>query len=282
MSETFTWIDAAGSTVNLNSGTTRAVSADGISGVNNPGYSLAEAEQAIYAGARVVGVKTKPRDVELPMVLAHPTRAALFADIAVLARALDPNRGDGRLQMTLPDGSVRELYCRCVSGLAGEDKGFSSREFSLIFRAGDPYWYATTPTEITYMLSAQTLKKWFPIFPLSMNSASVFTNVVITLTGEANTWPKWTITGPGDYVRLQNKTTGKSLLIDIVLSSTDNLEIDTRPGHKTCKFNGAYRYDLLSGDLWALEVGANIVLIDMPSATIATSSVKLAYYVRYL
>lgn len=281
MSETFKWIDASGVEYDLNDGANRVVQAEGIAGVHVPGFSLAEAENGLYAGARVTGVRTKPRDVDVPLLLKYGTRAALFADLADLAYALDPRRGDGRLRMTLPDGTVRDLICRYVTGLGGDDKGFSHREFSLVFRAGDPYWYATTAVSQVITEATSTKTKWFPFFPLQLCSAAMFANVTIPNAGEVETWPIWTVNGPGSGLKFVNKTTGKSLSLDVALESGDALVVDTRPGFKSVKLNGNYRYDLLDGELWSLAVGNNIVSLFMLGAGVG-SQIGVSYYNRYL
>lgn len=281
MSETFVWIDADGVVYDLNDGVNRVVQADGIVGVSTPGFSLTEAESGLYAGARVTGVKTKARDVELPMVLSYATRSLLFADMDVLAYALDPNRGDGRLRMTRPDGVIRDLYCRCINGMGSADKGFSYREMTLIFRGGDPYWYDTTAITEVVTEATGTKTTWFPFFPLQLCSASMFATITLTNGGKVETWPVWTICGPGSEIVLSNKTTIKTLTLEVALAAGDTLVIDTRPGCKSIKWNGNYRYDLLDGELWPLIKGENIIGLNMLDAGTG-SQIDISHYNRYL
>jgi hypothetical protein len=99
-------------------------------------------------------------------------------------------------------------------------------------------------------------------------------------------WPIWTIRGPGTALVLDNLTTGLDLSLSTTIPDDHLVTIDTTPGVKTVTGpDGANLYTDLDFDtrisaLWPLRRGPNKVHIELDGAT-ADSFVLLTWKRRY-
>jgi hypothetical protein len=238
-------------------------------------------------GARHREARHGVREFSLPLWITDSSPATLRARLRALVAAMDPVRGQGTVRLTSPIGDQREIYCRVSAGLEldetlGRTSGPLMQRAVVMFRANDPYWYDVTDT--TDVFESGTTASFFPIFPLSLSSSAVFTSTSVTNSGDVETWPVWTITGPGSAIVLRNLTTGRYLELNATLAAGETAVIDTRPGVKTVlKGDGTNLFPNLTSasSLWALARGANALRIEMSSATSA-SRVQLSRRYRYL
>lgn len=280
MSESLRWIDPSNTEYELND-LAETITLSEIKGEWMPGFEVAISSFPMLAGGRVRQVRTLEREVDVPVVIRCSTRTALYAKIRELAYALDPNRGSGRLRRTV--GSiVRELWCRYVAGLESlKDEGGNAVRGVLTFQASDPYWYASSESIATVNTGGSGIT-WFgrAWFPFLLERSSVFGSVTISNGGDVETYPTIIIYGPGENPRMKNMTTGKDMEFSATLARGDSLEVDTRPGYRTVKLNGESRFDLLSGSLWGLERGNNLVQVEMTGST-DDSTVTISWYERY-
>jgi len=119
-------------------------------GLDMPPIGLIEEETPFQAGSRLRAVRVKAREVDLPLLVKGAGADAVRAAVRTLLRTLDPTRGNGRLRVTGPGGTTRELTCRYIGGAEGaegrDQSGLSWRKAVLTFKAFDPYWYDTTLT----------------------------------------------------------------------------------------------------------------------------------------
>lgn len=241
-----------------------------------------------FPGARLRQVLHDVREFVLPIHVGEDTDTELRSTLRALAYAMDPVRGDGRVRITGPGGDQREINCRVSAGLEleetqGETAMPTDQLATVVFRAVDPYWYATSDVVVDYTFTG-TVTTFFPVFPVRLSTSEVFADTTVDNTGDVNAWPVWTVTGPGSTINLRNLTTGKlTTLATTALVAGESVVIDTRPGAKTVtRQDGTSLFsDLGSTVLWPLARGANSIRIEMGGATSA-SSVRLAYRPRYL
>ena len=114
-------------------------------------------------------------------------------------------------------------------------------------------------------------------------SSTVYAQTVVTNPGDVESYPVWTIKGPGDTVRLVNQTSGKILNLGAnVLAAGQTLVIDTRPGVKTILLDGVNVFNWLDvySSLWPLESGDNSLMLQMSNIT-QISKIELTYTERY-
>jgi phage-related protein len=232
-------------------------------------------------GTRLRDLRYDARQVVVPVVIDGVDRSAYRQALRDIAHRLDPKRGNGRIRSSL-DGVVRELTCRYLDGMGFSEDFFDVGVPSLLFRAFDPFWYDTAVTAISV---GPTQASFFPIFPLRLSGSEVYADTAVDNSGDVETWPQWTVTGPGNGPVLRNLTTGKAIdLTGVVLGVGETVEIDTRPGMKTVRRgDGSNLYgDMATGSsLWPLVKGSNSLRLEM-SATTAASSFALRYSRRWL
>lgn len=237
-------------------------------------------------GSRTRSVRHLPRDVAVPVWLRGPSAADLRATLREVVRILDPTIGDGRLQATAPDGSVRELTCRYANGLTltetlEDGGGVTEQRSSLVFRCADPYWYERDATELSFTIGDPPT--FFPFFPLRLASSTVFGSFVIGNAGDVPTWPVWTVLGPGEDLQLNNLTTGESLSLTGVIPAGATVVIDTRPGKKTIRQGTTNLYPNLEAGsaLWALAAGQNELQVELSGAD-ADTRVSISFRRAFL
>ncbi len=243
-------------------------------------FSFASHEVPNRPGETLSRVKTQARDVVLPLALTYPTEAAFRSAVRSLARALDPNYS-GELRVTAPDGATRILYCRYADGLNSMRwlNGVAARA-ALTFRAFDPFWYSASAQSFSF--DTGEAASFFPFFPLVLASSTVFAQQSVSNGGDVETYPIWTIDGPGNGVVLKNLTTGETLTLSTVLAAGEQVVIDTRPGYKAVTRGDENLFGDLSAEsaLWSLARGENSIRIEMDGAT-SESAVSLRFTPRY-
>jgi hypothetical protein len=274
------WIDADG-------GTTTLDVEWNVQGRGMPPTAFEEDRVPERSGSRLRAARHGSRDMTFNVWITAATSAALRTLLRSLIPKFDPTRGDGRIRVTSELGDQREITCRYAGGLElaenlGSTSALQLQRAPVAFRCFLPYWTDVSDTTVTY--TTGVVSTFFPFFPLRLSSSEVFATGSVTNTGDVQTWPVWTITGPGSGIVLRNQTTGKLMSLTLTLGSSETLVIDTREGTKTVtKGDGSNQFSALSAtsSLWPLLRGVNAVQVEMSGAT-AASRVGLAYRPRYL
>ncbi len=239
-------------------------------------------------GSIVRSVRHTSRTLILPIVVQGTDPTDLRTKLRDLNVAMDPMRGAGRIKNAGPDGTTRVVECWLQDGLAADENMNSTsartwQRLSLQFFCEEPYWLDDSPTSETIEYQTTTAT-FFPFFPLRLSSSSVFGSTTINNTGDVDTYPRWTITGPGSSFYIKNLTTDKTIEIDLTLSAGETLTIDTKPGVSTVRLNdGTNQFGSLSAlsSLWPLVPGSNSVQLEMSSADV-NSSFSYSYERRWL
>jgi hypothetical protein len=286
LAEVFTWLDPDSNQTPL-SGNDNINVLMGARGMGMMPRGFIADEVPEQAGARLRTVKTFPREVDLPLLIADATSLALQTRLEALNLAMDPGRGDGRLRKTGLDGSSRDLVCRYSSGLQREDDwghyGITWRKLMVTLLAHDPYWYGSNPITATYRVN-DTPALFFPILPIRVIGSAIFSDATINNTGDVEAWPVWTIVGPGGSLVLQNLGTGARILSTTTLLAGESLVIDTRPGHKTVIRNdGTNAFATLdaASEFWPLARGSNSLRIQLDGGNDDTR-IELSFQTRFL
>lgn len=204
-----------------------------------------------------------------------------------LVALMDPARGEGLLRVTSPLGDVREISCVYSDGLGMEEgpgsSGLQMQQAKVTFHAPWPYWRDPSDIGQTFTIGAAPL--FFPIFPMRLTSSAIAVSDTIINTGDVETWPVWTITGPGSAIALRNLTTGVSLTFDtLTLQAGDILTIDTRPSSVSSSGKTALVgasnvfYDIdIASEMWPLQRGSNLISLEMASAVAGQSAMSVNY-----
>lgn len=282
--EVISWIAPDGAvTVLSDQGTARA--SYEFSGRFMPPVAFIEDDVPQHDGARLREVRVRPREVVIPVAVVGADQSEVRTTLRDLLRAFNPKRGNGKLRVVGPDGTTRDLTCRYSQGLEVEErfeKFVGWQRAVVVLRAVDPYWYDTSATSATYTTGASTT--FFPMFPMVLNSDTVFGTQSIDNTGDVEAFPIWTVHGPCSSITLTNTSTGEAISLPIALTSAQVVTIDTRPFRKTVtRDDGTNLYGSLStaSVLWSLPTGPSTIEVELPDAT-TDSYVTLTYSRRWL
>lgn len=254
----------------------------GLAGRFQPPVAFTEDVVPFTDGSRLRQVRRTTREVVVPVEWTAATPMEMRTTLRDAARWLKPSN-TGRLVAEAPDGGRRELKCHYAGGMELVEDQFtdSLQRAVLVFRAFDPYWLDSITDTRSFVIG--TPAPFFPILPLRLTSSTVFADVNVDNSGDVETWPIWTVTGPGSDLVLSNLTTGEVLSSSVVLGIGETLVIDTSPELKTLRRgDGSNAYGTLSASssLWSLVEGANSVRIEFSGAT-ADSLVALSWRRRY-
>jgi hypothetical protein len=256
-----------------------------VSGRFSPPAALEEETVPGQPGGRLRAVRHDVREFVLPIHATSDTAAGLRAQLRELARAMDPGRGEGKVRITAPGGDQREIRCRAVAGLGLDESPTTATPTDqlapVVFRAHDPYWYASSLTVAEFTAGARP--NFFPFFPLRLSAGEVFADVNVANAGDVATWPVWEIVGPGADIALRDLDHGQSTELATTLLAGQTITVDTRPGAKTVVRDDGLNLFPALGDsgLWPLEPGATAVRIEMGGAG-DSSVVRLRYLPAYL
>jgi hypothetical protein len=164
-----------------------------------------------------------------------------------LLTRFNPISDDGRLRVTRPDGTAREVYCRYNRGLEGlEDAnnfGIVWQRAILTLKSTDPLWYDVVPNVLT--LSSGAATSFFPGTPFRLTSSGIFSSPApIVNDGDVEAWPIWTIQGPANNIVLRNLDTAERIefLTSFSVAAGETLVIDTRE-----RFRAITKYTLSTG-----------------------------------
>jgi hypothetical protein len=128
--------------------------------------------------------------------------------------------------------------------------------------ATDPLKYAST-LDMTGSAGVVGVSTGGVVMPVKMPMVFLIgsgeaNQVSVTNTGDADSYPVTTITGPlPSGWRLENGTTGEALLLDISLAASDSLVIDHRL--QTVLLNSFPVPPGINGDFWSLAPGVNVI-----------------------
>lgn len=292
MVQTFTWIDPAGGHTDL------VVSWD-MNGRYMPPVSFLTDKLPGRDGDVLRHTRLEPRTVVLPInvlatcVTGTSSLAQVQTSLSDLVYAMLPTRGDGTLRVTNANGQQRDLTCRYAGGLEMPEKfgGTSSIKYqkaTVSFIAHDPYWTSTSTTVIDF-LSADAVN-FFPFFPLHLSTSQIVASEFVPNPGTVESWPVWTIYGPGTNIVLLNPNTGERMDFSnaggLDIPASETVIINTTPGIKsvTRGSDGANLWQYLTDDstLWPIPAGGTQVQLQMAGTTPGLSVMRLSFVSRFV
>lgn len=284
------WIDATGGQINLNDWINYMCTRER-GGMWAPPYTLSSTRMPLSEGSQFRDAVVEERGVDLKQKVRADSRDQLRALLRDLSRRMNPRLGQGSVsnpglgQLKIVNGNdVRVLNCYPWGIKEPVDHG-TSAELVLSFTAYDPCWYDEDPI-ITTVENTSVVAPFFSSiwFPLRLVGSLNYALRTMVNPGDADSYPIWTITGPGDTIILRNLTSGKSLSMGtLALNPGQILKIDTREGIKTVLLDGlnAMKSMTILSSLWNLMPGNNQVQIQMSNTT-PYSLITVEYTPRYL
>lgn len=259
----------------------------GASGLGVAPVEIAKAPRLAGDGSVVRGVRFADRELFVPLRLQAPTMADLHVLRRELTRVVAPTSGDpagSRTTVTFEDpatGTVRSIFGVYREGLEGElGESFHNtwQTIGLVFDCPDPWWMGEDRTT-SLQLGGDTkpfLSDTVDFFPVTLSASVVQGDLTIHIDGDADVWPVWEITGPGEDLVIESPQ-GR-IQVDGVFDAGDVLRIDTRQGRMV---PDRWSDTSLDSRLFPLHVGSNHLSITMVGATPDTM-VRLVWAERWL
>jgi hypothetical protein len=115
-------------------------------------------------------------------------------------------------------------------------------------------WTGTQHASPSVQVPAASVRA--PFFPVVLASSTVEGAFVLDVQGDAEAWPAWEITGPGEDLLIENVTTGDRIFVSGEFK--EKVTIVTRPQEQDITSPGA-----TSGELWD-RVSVDSVLFPLP------------------
>ena len=152
---------------------------------------------------------------------------------------------------------------------------------TLSFEGEDPLWYEST--QRSYDFVAGMVVPFFPIFPVRLMVSSEYAEGSVENSGDEDSWPIWTISGPAEDLVIVNNTTGKTIdLTGITVPDAGQLIIDCNPAAKSVLLDGidSIATLTLASELFPLALGANSITVKLNNPDSGTT-VNVAFTRRY-
>lgn len=244
------------------------------------------APRSLKTRARIVGdgldidrVLVGARDITLPLFVQGSDRAAFLVRRRRL-QAIMASRSGVRVTHVEDDGESMWLQGYYVGGMEGDGgTGRLGPNWSLYaptLRCGQPFWSMAEQSEPWRLGAAGS---WFPFPPLVLRGSIITARRNVVNPGDVDSWPRWTVTGPGDRLDIKHWGTGRLITFNRVIGAGEVVVIDTRPGSRSVtNGSGVNLMPFVSSDpeFWPIQGGTNDIELTMPSAGDA-SDVTLTY-----
>jgi hypothetical protein len=295
-SETVTIIDSAGGSHVLDGSTTANPLCFARSGFNMPPVTQIDQRTPLQPGTKITYTDFLARPILLALnVNGNGNENTLRSQIRTMSSVWFHPAKPFTVRNTATDGVQRDLLnCIYLAGMDGDESYPNRKPGSIVcpvqIEAPDPFWYDTVPTFLTSNTSSGGAFSFLStqFLPLILQNANTWLNVVITNTGDFETWPVWQLHGPlNTPISVYNLTTGKKIDLSgnggLNLAGNDALTIDAQAGTIT-KQDGTSQVGFLTSDsaMWPLALGTNVISINGTNAgTTKGSLLSVRYKQRY-
>jgi hypothetical protein len=223
------WIAPDGTELPLNPPGSDFFSLRAVGGLGAVAVDIVTTEAA-EGGTVVDGVRTKSRAIAWPLRirgathLEFLTRWRTVVDLFVQTRRLGP----GRLRITRPDGTRREILAYYQAGLEGDpDDGLWTRASPVVgLYCPDGLWRDVDPTVREWRQEAgQDYLNPFPSF----SAGQVIGAASLRNDGRADAWPTWTIRGPMTSLIAANLRRAETFTLTYALGAGQTMTMTTQP-----------------------------------------------------
>lgn len=260
----FTLQRADGTSIELADGAGYKVQA-GVQGLDDPTLDFLEHTPAGWDGSIVDSILAEAREVFLPIQMLAQDLMTLRALKQALTSYLNPRRGPVTLKVTLPDASSRLIdgYYRPVPGTMDADNWWvSGQNVGIVIRCPQPFWRSEIDWKVAWV-QQDDRPSILPILPLGpADSDALGATNPVTIAGDVETYPVWSITGPLTACTITDVGTGRTFTLTASISDGETWIVDTRRGRQGVFDNtGARsRASLNAGaDLFPLQPGVSQV-----------------------
>jgi len=238
-------------------------------------------------GSQVRWSRADERIITLPLMIYAPTPTEFLTLRRRVTRAFTqttPSAGipqPGTLRITRPDGTWREISGVYLSGLDWEDQALQGAVYDLLViqLLCEPWWRGDTVVELEFGYAAPRdyLNPYETVSPdRTLGEASV------TILGDVDALPIWTITGPATSVTVRYPGLGPGWTfgqIDPGETITINVENSTVTDNTGANRIGNIAWP--TSRLFTLHPGRNNLLLSITGGADGQSSIRLSYRPRW-
>lgn len=267
-----------------------------------PPYSYVSTQVPAEHGERLRRVYIEKRTIDVPILVLASSYQSLLNKQQELALFLDSSSLEtesylifkDRNSPTLVDpdavtpGTQAYRYLKCVyaGGMEGAQLGDSEfiiwSRHVLSFQAFDPFFYNYRSDNIDFPATTSA-SPLLPFMPLQVEVSGLSETETIANYGY-DVFPTFEIEGPFTYLRIDNLTTSRYIILSYSCATGETITIDTTIGNKTITsdLNGnLLDYMDPTSSFWDLKTGDNSVKISMTGDNADTTAV-LKYRPRFL
>jgi hypothetical protein len=226
---TFQWTDVNDVVWDLDGGLVAL--RPGVMGLGLPGTDQYLRSSAALDGQRLVGSRTRARRVFWPVSIRGTDEAEWLATSRAFFAGLSTDK-TGTFEVTANDGQVRTIALRLQSQDEQEfDDAPGLFPFEVVgidLVADDPFWRGPEVSK-----TFQTAEDSVPFFEtgpthvFNLMSSSTTASATVTNSGEVDSWPLWTVTGPATEFSIG--VDGSVISGVIIVPDGQYLLIDTDP-----------------------------------------------------
>lgn len=181
-------------------------------------------------GVVVEATRVRERTVLWPIRMRATTHLELIDLWRYVTRLFTMTRdlGPGRLRITRPDGTAREILAYYSSGLEGEPEDGTWLQVTAVINllCPDPFWRATSEVVQEYK---EAIRPTYLDPYMSVSSGRVFGATSVPNSGDRAVWPTWTIRGPMTALTATNVTRDEFFVLTHTLLAGEQLTITGRP-----------------------------------------------------
>jgi hypothetical protein len=185
---------------------------------------------AADGGVIVEFVRPKERTILWPIRLRADTHDAFVELWRATVERFTVTRqwGPGRLRLTRPDGTAREIPAVYSSGFEMDPEEGAWTQVTAVVNllCPSPFWRATAPTGRVWEEEAQP--DYLAPYP-TISSGQVIGSTEIRNDGHEDAWPFWTVRGPLTSLVAANTTRGESFTLTHTLTAGQTMTMSSRP-----------------------------------------------------
>lgn len=225
------WYAPDGTRLNLNPAADGFMSLRSVSGLGAAPVDIVSTPSA-DGGVIVEFVRPKERSVIWPLRIRGATHLEFLASWRNVVELFTQTRRlnkPGRLRLTRPDGTAREVPAWYASGLEQdpEEAAWTELTANVNLFCPSPWWQGVDQVEREWLQEAAVdyLSPTYPTF----GSGQVLGAASMTNDGVVDAWPSWTIRGPLTSLVATNVNRGESFTITKTLTVGQTMTMTTRP-----------------------------------------------------
>ena len=263
----------------------------GVQGFDTPDADLYADDPPGWDGELPRGVRIKPRTVFLPVDVHGASGPEFRARKHALLRTFNPkpDRGSRDASVTVRSindtGDVRQITGR-PEIIAPTDFGYAGREqysaIGLSLRCASPWWTDGEPSVLRFATNLSSRRALVGagrnFFPLRLSPSQISGATSVVIDGDVETFPVWTVGGPGVDLVVRSETLGQQWAISGTLNAGQIVTVDTRRGALGARDQAGINLwpRMVGSTLWPLVVGRNDLTVQFASAS-PGSFISLSY-----